>query len=473
MNYNKRLPIILNQLISIVLVTICLISSSANALTISGDIFLHDPSRIIQCDGKYYIYGSGAGCPMQYSTDLIHWQRGPGVIDKIPQWATNRVPKAIEKDKYTWAPDVIKVGNRYFLFYSYSTFASKVSVIGLYTNTTLNPNKPGYRWIDQGLVLASDNSSDFNAIDPCPILDEKGNLWLSYGSWNSGGIKLTRLDRNTGKPVIKSFSIVCGQTSGPEASYLYKHGEYYYVFENEGLCCQGNSSTYRIMVGRSKSIAGPYKDRYGRDMTRGGGGIFLEAFGQVIGPGHTGIININGTEWLSYHYYDHISNGVPTLGISKLSWSKDGWPVIHNEPLKTPIAEGTYAIISKANGMALTTKNHGVAAGTPLALEYYNGSPMQKWIVMDLGDGYYGIISSGANQAIDLNNCNPADGALIGIYTWFDNNCQRWIITGTNGAYRITSKGGGDITVNKQNNNDIRQYRFINGSNQKWIFKRL
>jgi len=44
-------------------------------------------------------------------------------------------------------------------------------VIGLATNTTLDPESPSYRWIDEGLVIRSTPSDNWNAIDPNLSLD--------------------------------------------------------------------------------------------------------------------------------------------------------------------------------------------------------------------------------------------------------------------------------------------------------------
>jgi len=150
-------------------------------LTLTGSYSVHDPSRIVECDGKYYVYYTGPHCPVHCSTDLKHWTDGKNVIDALPDWALKLVPKAKGADAWTWAPDVIKIGNLYYLFWSLSTFGSKTSVIGLCVSPTLNSDNPRYHWEDKGLVVSSDNQSDVNAIDPCPVVDVHGTLWMSYG----------------------------------------------------------------------------------------------------------------------------------------------------------------------------------------------------------------------------------------------------------------------------------------------------
>src|SRR5579883_3047616 len=272
------------------------------AANLTGDYFTHDPSRIVKCNGKYFLYCTGPDCPMRYSTDLVHWEVGPAVLKEIPAWARQAVPG--NKGDWVWAPDVIFLNGKYCLFYAFSTFGRKISVIGLATSPTLDPSSPGYHWTDQGMVVSSNDTSDFNAIDPCPVLDEHGDLWLSFGSWFGQGIVLVKLDKTTMKPVSDYYSLARKQSTGPEASYIYRHRGYYYLFENEGFCCRGVNSTYQIMMGRSKAITGPYLDKQGKSLDDGGGTLFLGTEGVRIGPGCIGILSEGGLDRFSYHYYD-------------------------------------------------------------------------------------------------------------------------------------------------------------------------
>jgi arabinan endo-1,5-alpha-L-arabinosidase len=113
-----------------------------------------------------------------------------------------------------------------------------------------------------------------------------------------------------------------------EASYIYQHGSYYYLFVNWGVCCRGTNSTYNVRVGRSAEITGPYLDRDGVDMLKGGGTLFMESKGKFIGPGHTGIIVAGGTNWVSCHFYDASRRGLSTLAILPMRWTTNDWPQI-------------------------------------------------------------------------------------------------------------------------------------------------
>jgi arabinan endo-1,5-alpha-L-arabinosidase len=309
---------------------LALVPVASSAATLTGDYFTHDPSRITKCNGKYFLYCTGRDLPMRYSTDLVHWEIGPPVLTEIPAWARQAVPG--NRGDGVWAPDVIYLNKKYYLFYAFSTFGRKISVIGLLTSPTLDPMSKDYHWTDQGMVVSSGDTTDFNAIDPCPILDEHGDLWLSFGSWFGEGIVLVKLDKNTAKPISNFYPLAMKQKTGPEASYLYRHGGYYYLFENEGFCCRGVNSTYQIMMGRSKSITGPYLDKQGNDLANGAGTLFLGTEGNVIGPGQIGILSEKKADRFTFHYYDGANNGRPTLGFGTFTWGSDGWPSANIDP---------------------------------------------------------------------------------------------------------------------------------------------
>jgi arabinan endo-1,5-alpha-L-arabinosidase len=432
---------------------------------------VHDPSHVIKCNGKYFVYHTGENLPMRYSTDFIHWQKGPSVFEKLPAWVRQAVPAA--RRDFVWAPDVIFLNNRYYLYYSFSTFGSRISVTGLVTSPTLDPESPDYKWTDQGVVLATNNDSDYNAIDPALILDKDNDLWLTLGSWNGGGIKLVRLDNQNGKPLKNIKSIAMGQATGPEAPYLHYRDGYYYLFENEGECCKGMNSTYRIMMGRSKNISGPYLDREGRDLTKGGGTLFMGSDGLQIGPGHVGIFREDGIDRFTFHFYDASANGSPTLGMKSLLWAPDGWP---QPGLELP--PGRYAIISASSDLALGIANNRSENGIAIDQFTYRGGTTQQWNISPAGEGYFSIASIGTGKFLDLAGANSQEGTPINQYEWLNNDAQRWRIEAVGiGTYRVISKATGTaLTLPGDSKTPLAQmqsFAWKNSPGQQWVFRRL
>jgi len=116
-------------------------------------------------------------------------------------------------------------------------------------------------------------------------------------------------------------------TTAIEASFIFHHGSYYYLWVSFDLCCRGASSTYRIMVGRSTSVTGPYLDRNGTRMTSGGGTQVLAGHGSIHGPGGQSVIADTDANVLFYHYY--ANSGASFLGINLIGYDSAGWPFVY------------------------------------------------------------------------------------------------------------------------------------------------
>lgn len=215
----------------------------------------------------------------------------------LPEWTRQVTPG---NRGQVWAPDVIFLNGRYHLYYSVSEWGKNTSAIGLATNPTLDPQDPSFRWRDDGVVVQSWATNDFNAIDPALFRDADSTLWMAFGSfWK--GIKLVQLDPRTGHRIVPDSPLhPLAWNSSIEAACLCRHGDFYYLFVNWDSCCRGLNSGYNIRLGRSRRITGPYLDREGKAMSQGGGTLFLEATGRYIGPGHAGVFRDHGLEWFTY-----------------------------------------------------------------------------------------------------------------------------------------------------------------------------
>lgn len=287
---------------------------------------VHDPSTLVKCGDRYWMFHTGRGVSSAWSTNLVEWNPGPRVFTNAPSWVAEAVPE--NRRMHYWAPDVIRHGDRYLLYYSVSSFGKNTSAIALASNPTLNPDDPAYQWTDEGIVIQSSPQVDYNAIDPAVFRDTDGSLWMSFGSfW--GGIKLIQLDAGTGKRIAPDSPVhALAHYDSIEAPFIHRADGHYYLYVNWGFCCRGTNSTYEIRVGRSDKVTGPYLDMEGRDLLVSGGTRLLGTDGQMIGPGHAGIFTENGESWFSFHYYDGTRRGASTYAIRPIRWAADGWPVI-------------------------------------------------------------------------------------------------------------------------------------------------
>src|SRR6187402_1792479 len=451
-----------------------------------GKPFIHNPSTIVESDGKYFTFGTGGG----------------GLISE---------------DGWTWyggavrpgggaAPDAIKIGDRYLVVYGATGGAGnhKGAILTMW-NKTLDPKSPDFKYSEPVVVATSDGYEENDAIDPGLMLDPTtGRLWLTFGTY-FGYIRMVELDPKTGKRVQGNkpvnVAIVC------EASDPIYHDGWYYLLATHGTCCAGPNSTYNVVVGRSKNVTGPFVDNVGRSMLEGGGKMVAATSGRLIGPGHLGrMVLEDGIEKMSFHYEaDLDQGGRSVLGIRPLLW-KNGWPVAGDN-----VKEGTYEIESERRGYALElavelvrmpggmrfgpnvepvkpvpsqeladvintwpTGNIGARIGD------YMARPHQKWTITAapdssgyLGAPYYKIVIAGTDRALAA----TADAQVITVPAFTGAPEQLWRIDQlTDGSYRIMPKSvpapvkklalvsSGDSTPT------LAEFDF-NSDNSKWNFK--
>nr|WP_232325323.1 arabinan endo-1,5-alpha-L-arabinosidase [Pedobacter panaciterrae] len=311
-----------------------------HAQGLESNISVHDP--VITKEGDtYYIFATGAGIQVWSSKDMKLWKHEPPVFSATPEWAVKAVP---EFKNFIWAPDIYHDNGQYYLYYSISAFGKNTSAIGVATNKTLDAASSDFKWTDHGMVIQSvPGKTDFNAIDPNVIKDENNTPWMVFGSfW--GGIKQVKLGNDLlhvadGLNEIKTIASRIVQKepadaihAGPnaiEAPFIFKKEKYYYLFASIDYCCRGKNSTYKMIVGRSKKVTGPYLDAEGKPLAKGGGTILLEGDSDWYGVGHNAVSDFDGTSYLVFHGYAAKENGKPKLRIEKLKWIK-GWPVVQS-----------------------------------------------------------------------------------------------------------------------------------------------
>jgi arabinan endo-1,5-alpha-L-arabinosidase len=320
-------------------------SASPRQLEVQGDVqFVHDPA-IFREGANWYLFSTGNGperkgeIPVRCSQDLQQWKTCGSVFPQIPQWIKMESPDT----KELWAPDVSFFNGEYHLYYAFSVFGKNTSGIALLTNKTLDPSRPDFHWVDRGLVLQSRKEDNFNAIDPNLIIDEKDQPWLAFGSfWD--GIKMRRIDSKTGllsAEDTKLYSLarrkrpdnpgpnspgLPGDWQAIEAPFIIRHGDFYYLFVSYDLCCRGTKSTYKTMVGRSHSVAGPYVDTTGTPMLEGGATALLLGNSRWFGPGGESVSQQKDRDIIVFHAYDG-TTGHAYLQISTMAWV-DGWPKV-------------------------------------------------------------------------------------------------------------------------------------------------
>lgn len=438
---------------NILIASIAMLAAVNSAEAQIGNPYIHDPSTIMECEGKFYTFGTGGGgliSPDGYTWDSGAVRPGGGA-----------------------APDAIKIGDRYLVAYGATgggLGGGHAGIIYTMWNKTLDPNSPDFKYSEPNLVAQSEYDEDCDAIDPSLLMGPDGRLWMSYGTY-FGFIRLVELDPATGKRVEGNKAIDIAIDC--EASALIYRNGWYYLLGTHGTCCDGVNSTYNIVVGRSRNVTGPYIDNVGRDMLKGGGKMVLAAGGRLIGAGHFGrYIVEEGVEKMSCHFEaDMDRSGRSVLNVRPLVWKND-WPVAGEM-----FQEGTYEIESERRGYALelavdfvrldtgmrswrrdpneplksieNQKLEDVIGTWPtgdieIRIGDYMVRPHQRWTITAvpeaggyLGGAYYKIVIAGTNRALTA----TADKEVIAAPEFTGAPEQLWQIDQlTDGTYRIMPK---------------------------------
>lgn len=420
---------------------------------LDGEPYIHDPSTIMLCDGKFYTLGTGAGGLI--SDDGWTWRSG-----------------AVRPGGGV-APDIIHIGDRYFVTYAKGgggLAGGHASNVYVMWTKTLDPKSPEFGFKDETIVASSDGIEDCDAIDSAFLLDPTdGRLWLSYGTY-FGFIRIIELDPKTGKRISgnKPVNIAIDMEA---TAMMYRDG-WYYLLGTHGTCCDGANSTYNIRVGRSRKVTGPFLDNMGVDTLKGGGKLVVAASGRFVGPGHFGLLDLgDGVQKFSCHYEADLDRGGRSvLDIRPLLW-KDGWPIAGDN-----FQQGTYEIQAERSGYALELavdfvrmpggmRGFGPPTGpvtpTPsqdlaevsknwpagnidIRIGDYMFRPHQKWTITPVanaggypGSPYFKITIAGTDRALAA----TADSEVVAVPAFTGGPEQLWRIDQlTDGTYRIMPK---------------------------------
>jgi arabinan endo-1,5-alpha-L-arabinosidase len=276
---------------------------------------LPDPTVIKTSDGYFYLYATGRITPIYKSNNLVDWTFEGTAF-------TEESRPDFEPDGGIWAPDINVIDGKYVLYYSMSVWGGEQTCgIGVAV-----ADNPGEQFIDRGKLFRSNEIGVQNSIDQF-YMEENGKKYLFWGSFH--GIYCIELENN-GLNIKKAAEKRQIAGTAFEGTYIHKKDEYYYLFASVGTCCEGVNSTYRLVVGRSKSLFGTYLDKSGKDMTDNGYSVVIESNERFKGPGHCSEIvqDDAGSDWIFYHGVDVTNPNGRMLLLDQIKWDQDKWPYI-------------------------------------------------------------------------------------------------------------------------------------------------
>lgn len=284
---------------------------------------VQDPA-FYQENGKFYLFSSvppaedaddatmTSVIPIMESTDLTTWQRSKSVFnaDTKPSFISGAYPIC---------PEIALVADRYLLYYSMSTVEK--SGIGVAVCDLINGD-----YVDRGQIISSTSARVDGVCSPSFISDG-GRNYLVFGNFN--GIYMIELSANglstVGSPVQIASEVF-------DAPYIYKRGEWFYLFATVGMTDGGAECKCTLEVGRSKNIDGPFVNKGGEEMMKGYSELLIGNSAKFTGAGHGCVFDLaDGSTWILYNAYDlsNVKKG-RTLMLDRINWADD-WPSVRGQ----------------------------------------------------------------------------------------------------------------------------------------------
>ncbi len=276
-----------------------------------------DPD-IIRIGNDFFMVASSftyfPGIPVLHSTDLVNW--------KIVSHAVNKMPL----DKYdtprhgcgVWAPSIRYHKGKYYVYFGDPDE-------GVFMSCTDNPFD---KWEDTVCVERAKGW-----IDTCPFWDDDGNAYLIRGVAKSRiGYKsklfLHKMSNDGKKLLDKGVLVFDGRINYPtiEGPKMYKRNGWYYIFAPAGGVQQGWQ-----MMARSRNIYGPYEHKV----------VLHQGDSPINGPHQGGYVDLdNGESWF-IHFQDLNAYG-RIIHLQPAKWVNDWLEVgidSNNDKIGEPVLE--------------------------------------------------------------------------------------------------------------------------------------
>ena len=299
-------------------------------------VFQEDfPDAFVLSHGSQFIAyatNNGPNVPIATSSDLVHWTYARDASgkkrDALPQlgsWA---------KTGFTWAPEVLQLGDKYLLYYTAADVKRKAQCVGVAVAT--DPLGPFVDDRTDPIVCQTDKGG---TIDADAFKDTDGKLYLSF---KNDGNRIGQHTSIWGQPLSADGLSVTGQPVElihddeaweqklVEAPTMVRSPIGYELFFSAaffGWNDNQEQSPYGMGYATCASPLGP--------CTKSADNPILHRFhdresGCVSGPGHQSIFTVGNRSFMSFHAWQATkgcrnAHGGRFLYVAPIFW-KDGKP---------------------------------------------------------------------------------------------------------------------------------------------------
>jgi len=327
---------------------IALILLGINVSAQSTDLMLQNPvidanfpdPFILKVEDTYYAYSTNSNSrnvPVATSTDLVNWDMGRDALPSLPSWANLR-------GGYVWAPEVLRIGEQYLLYFTARDKTSDLQCIGLAISDA--PEGPFRDHSDTPFICQSDEGG---SIDASPFRDEDGKLYLYWKNDGNCCMMATYLYAQeltpdgtglVGEPVRLIRNDQPWQGPVVEAPTMWRRGDQYYLFYSGNVYA---GEAYAIGYAVCETPLGPCEDAEESPILSSD----MESQPLIVGPGHqTILMDEAGETWLIYHVWQVTSGGSLTnnrqVWMDRLVWIDDR-PRVEGptrDPQPAPVTQG-------------------------------------------------------------------------------------------------------------------------------------
>ena len=277
------------------------------------EFLVADPTVIRAEDGNFYLYATESGknnIPILRSSDLVNWTKVGEVFT-----AGNHPQITDKAGANLWAPDINKIGDRYVLVLfpagGEQQARHRRGVGPLACRALDRPRETDRQRRRSGSIFRSTSSTSRRTGTSTCSGEVSGASWAIELA--DHGLSL--------KPGAGKRKIAGDQYEG---TYIHKRDGYYYLIVSTGDFMKD----YHVVVGRSRSLMGPYVDRAGRDMLGVHHELVVGNGNGFVAPGHNAefITDDKGQDWMLYHTRLEVG-GPRYLLLDRIEWN-DGWPEV-------------------------------------------------------------------------------------------------------------------------------------------------